>query len=248
METDALWKSWKSKLRFPTVPTTLGKLERRRVFHSSHSLYYWIYINRKIKEKALPSYMRGLFLCERNLVVFRNLVKPVYGRQWRAWRTPDGESIDQIANVIHEIRTNPNSRRLIVNAWNVGELKRMALQPCHVLFQFYVGNGKLSCQLYQRSADVFLGLPFNIASYALLTFMIAQQCDLEPGELQLVTGDTHLYENHLEQARLQLTRTPLPPPQLQIKRKPASVFDYQFEDFEIVNYQHHPHIAAKVAI
>jgi thymidylate synthase len=173
---------------------------------------------------------------------------PVYGRQWRAWQTPDGESIDQIANVIHEIRANPNSRRLIVNAWNVGELKRMALQPCHVLFQFYVGNGKLSCQLYQRSADVFLGLPFNIASYALLTFMIAQQCDLEPGELQLVTGDTHLYENHLEQARLQLTRTPLPPPQLQIKRKPASVFDYQFEDFEIVNYQHHPHIAAKVAI
>jgi thymidylate synthase len=173
---------------------------------------------------------------------------PVYGRQWRAWRTADGETIDQIANVIHQIIINPNSRRLIVNAWNVGELSKMALEPCHTLFQFYVGKGKLSCQLYQRSADVFLGLPFNIASYSLLTHMIAQQCDLEVGELQIVTGDTHLYENHLEQARLQLTRSPLPPPQLKIKRRPGSIADYRFEDFEIINYQFHPHIAAPIAI
>ena len=173
---------------------------------------------------------------------------PVYGRQWRAWRTAEGDTIDQISNVIHQIKTNPNSRRLIVNAWNVGELKKMALEPCHVLFQFYVGNGKLSCQLYQRSADVFLGLPFNIASYSLLTHMVAQQCDLEVGDLQLVTGDTHLYENHLNQARLQLTRTPFSLPQLGIKRKPPSIFDYEFEDFEFVNYQFHPHIPALVAI
>lgn len=173
---------------------------------------------------------------------------PVYGRQWRAWRTADGEAIDQIANVIDQIRTNPNSRRLIVNAWNVGELKRMALEPCHTLFQFYVGRGRLSCQLYQRSADVFLGLPFNIASYSLLTHIIAQQCDLEVGDLQIVTGDTHLYENHLDQARLQLTRSPLPPPQLNIKKRPADIAEYRFEDFEIINYQYHPHIAARVAI
>lgn len=173
---------------------------------------------------------------------------PVYGAQWRAWRTADDEHIDQIAKVIHEIRTNPHSRRLIVNAWNVGELKRMALEPCHTLFQFYVGRGKLSCQLYQRSADVFLGLPFNIASYSLLTHMFAQQCDLEVGELQIVTGDTHLYENHLDQARLQLTRTPLPLPQLSIKRRPGSIADYRFEDFEILNYRFHPHIPAPIAI
>jgi thymidylate synthase len=173
---------------------------------------------------------------------------PVYGRQWRAWRTADGEAVDQISNVIRQIKTNPNSRRLIVSAWNVGELKNMALEPCHVLFQFYVGKGKLSCQLYQRSADVFLGLPFNIASYSLLTHMMAQQCDLETGDFQLVTGDTHLYENHLNQARLQLTREPLPLPRLVIKRKPESIFDYHFEDFEIVDYQFHPHIAAQVAI
>lgn len=173
---------------------------------------------------------------------------PVYGRQWRAWRTAEGETIDQISNVINQIKTNPNSRRLIVNAWNVGELKKMALEPCHTLFQFYVGNGKLSCQLYQRSADVFLGLPFNIASYSLLTHMIAQQCDLGVGDFQIVTGDTHLYENHLNQARIQLTRTPLPLPELRIKRKPPSIVDYEFEDFEILNYQFHPHIAAPVAI
>jgi thymidylate synthase len=173
---------------------------------------------------------------------------PVYGRQWRAWQTADGEVIDQISNVVHDIKHNPDSRRLIVNAWNVGELKKMALQPCHVLFQFYVGNGKLSCQMYQRSADVFLGLPFNIASYSLLTDMMAQQCDLDVGDFSIVIGDTHLYENHLEQARLQITRESLPLPQLMIHRKPPSIFDYKFEDFEIVNYQFHPHIAAKVAV
>jgi len=173
---------------------------------------------------------------------------PVYGHQWRSWRTAEGETIDQITNLIHQLKTDADSRRLIVSAWNVGELKRMALQPCHVLFQFYVGNGKLSCQLYQRSADVFLGLPFNIASYSLLTHMIAQQCDFGVGDFQIVLGDTHLYENHLEQARLQLSRAPLPLPHLVIHRKPASIFDYKFEDFEIVNYQFHPHIAAKVAV
>jgi thymidylate synthase len=173
---------------------------------------------------------------------------PVYGRQWRAWQSPDGNTIDQISNVIDSITRDPDSRRLIVSAWNVGELKKMALQPCHVLFQFYVGAGKLSCQLYQRSADVFLGLPFNIASYALLTHMIAQQCDLGVGDFQIVTGDTHLYENHLPQAELQLTREPFPLPQLNIARKPATVFDYRFEDFEIQNYQSHPHIPASVAV
>ena len=173
---------------------------------------------------------------------------PVYGRQWRAWQTADGESIDQIANVIEQIKINPNSRRLIVNAWNVGELKKMALEPCHTLFQFYVGSGRLSCQLYQRSADVFLGLPFNIASYSLLTHIMAQQCDLDVGDLQIVTGDTHLYENHMDQARLQLTREPLPPPRLNLKRRPSYIGDYRFEDFEIVDYKFHPHIAAPVAI
>ncbi|HKO98117.1 MAG TPA: thymidylate synthase [Pyrinomonadaceae bacterium] len=173
---------------------------------------------------------------------------PVYGRQWRAWQSADGNTIDQISNVIDSIRRDPDSRRLIVSAWNVGELKKMALQPCHVLFQFYIGAGKLSCQLYQRSADVFLGLPFNIASYALLTHMIAQQCDLAVGDFQIVTGDTHLYENHLAQAELQLTRQPLPLPQLEITRRPATIFDYTFEDFHIVNYQFHPHIPATVAV
>jgi len=173
---------------------------------------------------------------------------PVYGKQWRAWRTAEGDTIDQISNLIQLIKTDPDSRRLIVSAWNVGELKRMALQPCHVLFQFYVGNGKLSCQLYQRSADVFLGLPFNIASYSILTHMMAQQCDLGVGDFQIVIGDTHLYENHLEQARLQITRDPLPLPELKILRKPASIFDYKYEDFELLNYQFHPHIAAAVAV
>lgn len=173
---------------------------------------------------------------------------PVYGRQWRAWQTADGKTIDQISNVIDNIRKDPDSRRLIVSAWNVGDLDKMALQPCHLLFQFYVGNGKLSCQMYQRSADVFLGLPFNIASYALLTHMVAHQCNLDPGDFQIVTADTHLYEPHLEKAELQLTRKPYPLPQLRINRKPETIFGYNFEDFEVINYLHHPHIPAAVAV
>lgn len=173
---------------------------------------------------------------------------PVYGKQWRSWPTADGRAIDQISNVIVEITKNPDSRRLIVNAWNVGVLSEMALPPCHLLFQFYVADGKLSCQLYQRSADYFLGVPFNIASYALLTMMIAQQCDLKPGEFVWTGGDVHLYDNHLEQAQLQLSRPPLPLPQLKILRKPEDIFLYQFEDFELINYQAHPHIKASVAV
>jgi thymidylate synthase len=173
---------------------------------------------------------------------------PVYGKQWRRWETADGRTIDQISQVISQIKTNPDSRRLLVSAWNVGEVQDMALPPCHLLFQFYVANGKLSCQLYMRSIDCFLGLPFNIASYALLTHMIAQQCDLEVGEFIWTGGDCHLYLNHLEQARLQIAREPLPLPQLVLKRKPASIFEYVYEDFEIVNYQFHPHIAAQVAV
>lgn len=173
---------------------------------------------------------------------------PVYGHQWRSWPAPDGSAIDQISQVLDQIRRNPNSRRHIVSAWNVAEVNNMALPPCHALFQFYVANGKLSCQLYQRSCDTFLGLPFNIASYALLTHMFAQQCDLEVGDFIWTGGDTHLYSNHLEQAKLQLTREPFPLPQLQIKRKPASIFDYKFEDFEILNYQAHPGIKAPIAV
>lgn len=173
---------------------------------------------------------------------------PIYGKQWRSWQAVDGRAIDQISEAIHTIKTNPNSRRIIVNAWNVGELKYMALTPCHALFQFYVVGNKLSCQLYQRSCDVFLGLPFNIASYALLTYMIAQQCDLIPHEFVWTGGDTHLYSNHLEQAKLQLTRAPFPLPKLVIKRKPESIFAYQFEDFEVVDYQAHPSIKAPIAV
>lgn len=173
---------------------------------------------------------------------------PVYGKQWRSWQAVDGRTIDQISDVIQEIKTNPNSRRLIVNAWNVGELKYMALTPCHALFQFYVVGNKLSCQLYQRSCDVFLGLPFNIASYALLTHMIAQQTGLVAHEFIWTGGDTHLYSNHLEQAKLQLTRAPFPLPQLNIKRCPESIFDYQFEDFEIMGYECHPGIKAPIAV
>jgi thymidylate synthase len=173
---------------------------------------------------------------------------PIYGKQWRRWETADGRVIDQISEVINQIKTNPDSRRLIVSAWNVGELDQMALQPCHALFQFYVADGKLSCQLYQRSADTFLGVPYNIASYALLTHMIAQQCDLDVGEFIWTGGDCHIYLNHLEQVKLQLSRKPFPPPQLILKRKPESIFDYRFEDFEIANYQAHPHISAPVAV
>lgn len=173
---------------------------------------------------------------------------PVYGAQWRSWPTRNGGAIDQISKVIEDIKTNPDSRRLIVSAWNVSELTNMALPPCHLLFQFYVADGKLSCQLYQRSADAFLGVPFNIASYALLTHMVAQQCNLQPGEFIWTGGDCHIYTNHLEQVALQTSRTPFPLPTLKIKRKPESIFDYQFEDFEIENYQAHPHIKGMVAV
>ncbi len=178
----------------------------------------------------------------------RGELGPVYGKQWRRWATADGREIDQISSVIRQLRTDPNSRRMLVSAWNVGELERMALAPCHVLFQFYVAAGRLSCQLYQRSADIFLGVPFNIASYALLTCMVAQQCDLTPGEFIWSGGDCHLYLNHLEQAELQLSRTPFPAPLLRLRRRPASVFEYQFEDFEFLNYQHHPAIKAPIAV
>jgi thymidylate synthase len=173
---------------------------------------------------------------------------PVYGAQWRSWPTPDGGSVDQIAQVLDQIRHQPDSRRMIVCAWNVGLLSQMALPPCHLLFQFYVANGKLSCQLYQRSCDLFLGVPFNIASYSLLTHMVAQQCDLDVGDFVWTGGDVHLYSNHFEQARLQLQRQPRPLPRLLIKRKPASLFDYAYEDFEIVDYDPHPHIKAPVAV
>ncbi|CEG58929.1 thymidylate synthase [Legionella fallonii] len=173
---------------------------------------------------------------------------PVYGRQWRSWPTADGRTIDQLSDVIQQIKTNPDSRRLIVSAWNVGELDKMALMPCHALFQFYVANNKLSCQLYQRSADVFLGVPFNIASYALLTHMVAQQCNLGVGEFIWTGGDCHLYLNHLDQARTQLTREPFPLPTLHIKSKPESLFEYSYDDFEFANYQFHPAIKAPIAV
>jgi len=173
---------------------------------------------------------------------------PVYGKQWRAWLAPDGRTIDQISAAVDQLRTNPDSRRIIVSAWNVGELEQMALMPCHAFFQFYVAHGRLSCQLYQRSADIFLGVPFNIAGYALLTHMFAQQCELQVGELVWTGGDCHLYTNHLEQADLQLERDPLPLPRLAIRRRPPTIFDYQYEDFEIVNYQFHPAIKAPVAV
>jgi len=180
---------------------------------------------------------------------------PVYGVQWRSWPTPDGGHIDQISEVIKTLKTNPDSRRIIVSAWNVADLSKMALMPCHAFFQFYVAPsevqgqpGKLSCQLYQRSADIFLGVPFNIASYALLTHMVAQQCDLGVGDFIWTGGDCHIYSNHHEQVALQLSRQPFPYPTLQIKRKPESIFDYQFEDFEFLDYQHHEAIKAPVAV
>jgi thymidylate synthase len=173
---------------------------------------------------------------------------PVYGAQWRAWPAADGRRIDQISRALELIRRDPDSRRIIVNAWNVGELERMALTPCHALFQFYVAEGRLSCQLYQRSADVFLGVPFNIASYALLTHMVAQQCDLGVGDFVWTGGDTHLYVNHVEQARLQLERSPYPPPRLVIRRRPASMFEYRYDDFEFVDYHAHPAIKAPIAV
>lgn len=173
---------------------------------------------------------------------------PVYGKQWRSWEGADGMVVDQVKDVINQIKNNPDSRRMIISAWNVAELPKMKLMPCHCLFQFYVANGKLSCQLYQRSADVFLGVPFNIASYALLTMMIAQVCGLEPGEFVHSFGDVHLYSNHFEQAKLQLTRTPFPLPQMKINAAVKDIFGFKFEDFELVNYQCHPAIKAPVAV
>lgn len=172
---------------------------------------------------------------------------PVYGKQWRAWQAAD-HTIDQISQLMHQLRTNPDSRRLIISSWNVGELSKMALPPCHLLFQFYVANNKLSCQLTQRSADAFLGVPFNIASYSLLTHMIAQQCGFEVGDFIWSGGDCHIYLNHLEQVKTQLSRQPLPLPKLIIKSHPASIFDYQYDHFEFVNYQHHEAIRAPVAV
>jgi thymidylate synthase len=173
---------------------------------------------------------------------------PVYGVQWRSWPTPDGRSIDQISQIMQQLRETPDSRRILLSAWNVAEIENMALPPCHCLFQFYVADGKLSCQLYQRSCDIFLGVPFNIASYALLTHMLAQQADLAVGDFVWTGGDCHLYSNHLQQADEQLARDTLPLPRLAIKRRPDSIFDYQFEDFEILNYESHPHIKAAIAV
>ena len=173
---------------------------------------------------------------------------PVYGVQWRSWGAADGRTIDQISEVVRQLRETPDSRRIIVSAWNVGEIDDMALPPCHCLFQFYVADGKLSCQLYQRSCDIFLGVPFNIASYALLTHMLAQQADLGVGDFIWTGGDCHLYTNHLEQADEQLKREPLPLPRLAIRRRPDSIFDYEYDDFEILNYEAHPHIRAAVAV
>ena len=173
---------------------------------------------------------------------------PVYGKQWIAWESTDGRQINQIEKVIHTLKTNPDSRRIIINAWNVGDLDAMALTPCHAMVQFYVANGKLSCQLYQRSADCFLGVPFNIASYALLTMMIAQVCDLGLGEFVHTFGDAHLYSNHLDKARLQLTRDPKPLPVMKINPAVKNIFDFKYEDFELVGYEAHPHIKAKVAV
>lgn len=174
---------------------------------------------------------------------------PVYGVQWRSWPAPDGRTIDQIAEVVRLLREEPESRRIVVSAWNVADLPRMALMPCHALFQFHVtGGGRLSCQVYQRSADVFLGVPFNLASYALLTHMLAQQCDLRPGDLVWTGGDCHVYDNHREQVEEQLRREPFPYPTLRLRRRPASIFDYEYEDFEVVGYEHHPAIRAPIAV
>lgn len=178
----------------------------------------------------------------------RGELGPVYGYQWRNWPAGDGGTIDQISDVVDRIRRDPSSRRLIVSAWNVADLPKMALAPCHAFFQFHVAGGRLSCQMYQRSADIFLGVPFNISSYALLTYMVAQQCDLQPGDFIWTGGDCHLYLNHLEQARAQLAREPFPLPRLTLLRRPDSIFDYRFEDFEIAGYQSHPHIKAPVAV
>jgi thymidylate synthase len=173
---------------------------------------------------------------------------PVYGKQWRSWEGAEGRVVDQITDLVKQIKTNPDSRRLIVSAWNVADLPKMALMPCHTIFQFYVADGKLSCQLYQRSADVFLGVPFNIASYSLLTLMLAQVCDLEPGDFVHTFGDVHLYNNHIEQAKLQLSRSPFPLPEMKLNPSVKNIFDFTFEDFKLENYQYHPAIKAPVAV
>lgn len=173
---------------------------------------------------------------------------PVYGYQWRSWPTPDGRHIDQISQVVDSLKNNPDSRRHLISAWNVGQIDQMNLPPCHILVQFYVAEGKLSCQLYQRSADIFLGVPFNIASYALLTMMMAQVCNLQPGEFVHTLGDAHIYLNHMEQVKLQLSREPYPLPQMKINPEVKNIFDFKFEDFELVGYQSHPHIAGAVAV
>lgn len=194
------------------------------------------------------------YLHEHNVTIWdewadeRGDLGPIYGYQWRSWPTPDGRYIDQISQVIQQIKINPTSRRLIVSAWNVSDIERMALPPCHVLFQFYIANGRLSCQLYQRSADIFLGVPFNIVSYALLTMMVAQVTGYQPGEFIHTFGDAHLYFNHIEQADLQLSRTPYPLPEMRLNPEVKSIFDFRYEDFELVNYQCHPAIKAPVAV
>lgn len=223
---------------FPLVTTK--KLHTKSIFHE---LFWFLRGDTNIK-----------YLNENGVSIWNEWADPegnlgpVYGKQWRSWQTADGRVIDQISSLIQQIKTNPDSRRLIVSAWNVGDLEKMALPPCHLLFQFYVADNKLSCQLYQRSADSFLGVPFNIASYSLLTSMIAQQCDLGLGDFVWTGGDCHIYLNHLEQVKLQLTRTPHPLPQLRFKRKPDSIFDYQYDDIEVTNYEADPHIKGAVAV
>lgn len=223
---------------FPLVTTK--KLHTKSIFHE----LFW-FLNGETNIKYLKD--NGVSIWNEWADAEGNL-GPVYGKQWRAWQTQDGRVVDQISNVIEQIKTNPDSRRLLVNAWNVGELDKMALPPCHLLFQFYVAENKLSCQLYQRSADSFLGVPFNIASYSLLTHMMAQQCDLDVGEFVWTGGDCHIYSNHFEQVNLQLTRKPYPLPTLKFNRRPPSLFDYKLEDIEILGYESHPHIKGLVAV
>jgi thymidylate synthase len=226
------------KNMFPLVTTK--KLHIRSIFHE---LLWFLSGETNIK-----------YLHDNNVAIWdewadeQGNLGPVYGRQWRGWQTSDGRTIDQISKLIDGIKKDPDSRRHIVSAWNVGEIDKMALPPCHLLFQFFVANGKLSCQLYQRSADAFLGVPFNISSYALLTYMVAQQCDLEPAEFIWSGGDCHIYKNHMEQVNLQLSRDPLPLPSLLISRKPESIFNYKFEDFVIENYQSHSAIKAAISV
>ncbi len=225
-------------LGFPVVTTK--KLHVRSIFHE----LLWF-----LSGETNIQYLRdnGVTIWDEWADANGNL-GPVYGKQWRRWETSDGRTVDQISEVIQQIKSNPNSRRLLVSAWNVGELHNMALPPCHLLFQFYVADGKLSCQLYQRSCDAGLGVPFNVASYALLTHLIAQQCNLQVGDFVWSGGDCHIYLNHLDQIDEQLTRAPYPLPKLVLKRKPESIFDYRFEDIEVVGYQSHAHIAMPVAV